>query len=144
MKDTLDYLKVPFPVEACVRYHVIINRSPVEVWGFVGQADRLPEWFPGITDAVVDRDKRTITTGAGMSLNELIVTDDPIMMRFEYSLNMPLINSHKSTIDVFPIDKDTCLVSYQAVADPATLALVIAGAGANAIQHLKNLLEGTQ
>ncbi len=139
--ENLDALELPFPTVATVRRHVVIDRPANEAWEYIGQPTRITEWFPGIVSVSVVGNKRQIETAAGMIFFEDIVTNDPTMMRFEYSLKIPLVIDHKSTIDVYDISENSCLVSYQATAIPATLALVIAAAGGNAITNLKEILE---
>jgi len=125
-----------------VRREVHIACPADKVWELVGDAARIPEWFPGIVDAVVDGDSRTITTGAGMPMPEQIVTVDPLQRRFQYRISGPMVREHLSTLDVIDLGDGTCLVVYGVDADPATMALVIGGAAGNALEHARDLLEG--
>jgi hypothetical protein len=111
------------------------------VWALVGDAARIPEWFPGIVEAVVDGDTRTITTGSGIPMSERF-TADPLQRRFQYRINGPLLREHVSTLDVIDLGDDSCLVVYSVDADPNTMALVIGGAAGNALEHLRTLMEG--
>jgi uncharacterized protein YndB with AHSA1/START domain len=128
-----------------VRRHVRIRRSADDVWALIGDPARLPEWFPGIESATVSEDgtSRTIVTGAGMPMPEEIVTNDRLQRRFQYRITAPMFREHLSTLDVLDLDDGTCVVSYAADATPATMALVIAGAAGNALEHLRSMLEGT-
>jgi uncharacterized protein YndB with AHSA1/START domain len=130
------------PRRGSVRRQVRIARPPNEVWAFIGDPARLPEWWPGITDAVVDGTSRVITTGAGLPMPEEIVTIDPLQRRFQYRITAPLFKEHLSTIDVLDLGDGTSLVVYAADADPSTMALVIAGAAGNALEHLRVMMEG--
>ena len=125
-----------------VRREVRIEASAARVWAVVGDPVRLPEWFPGIVDAQVDGTgagaTRVITTGSGLPMPEQIVTIDPLLRRFQYRITAPMFVEHLSTIDVFELDADSCLVAYGCDADPNTLALVIAGAAGNALEHLRD------
>lgn len=125
-----------------VRRFVRINRPADDVWPFIGDPARLPEWFPGIVDAQVDGNTRVITTGAGLPMPEEIVTNDAIQRRFQYRLTGPMFREHLSTLDVLDLDDGTCVVSYSADADPSVMALVIAGAAGNALDNLKKMCEG--
>ena len=125
-----------------VRRQVRINCPADKVWDLVGDAARIAEWFPGIVDAVVEGDSRTITTGAGLPMPEQIVTVDPLQRRFQYRISGPLVREHLSTLDVIDLGDGSCLVVYGVDADPATMALVIGGAAGNALEHLRGLLEG--
>jgi hypothetical protein len=129
-------------VRATVRRQVRITRPPDEVWELVGDAARIPEWFPGIVAAVVEGDVRTITTGSGLPMPEQIVTVDALQRRFQYRITAPLVREHLSTLDVLDLGDGSCLVVYGVDADPATMALVIGGAAGNALEHLRDLMEG--
>ena len=119
-----------------------IHRSPAEVWEIVGDPSRLPDWFPGIVEAIVDGDDRTVVTGSGIPLPEKIVTNDPLQRRFQYRITAGFFKEHLSTVDVLDLDDGTSLVTYSVDADPSTMALVIGGAAGNALEHLRTLLEG--
>lgn len=127
---------------ASVRRQVRISRPPEEVWALVGDPRRIAEWFPGIQSATVEGDTRTIVTGAGIPMPEQIVTCDPLQRRFQYRITAPMFREHLSTLDVLDAGDGTSLVVYGADADPSTMALVIAGAAGNALEHLRSMLEG--
>lgn len=131
------------PRRGSVRRHVRIHRAAADVWALIGDPARLPEWFPGITAAVVDGTSRVITTGAGMPMPEEIVTLDPLLRRFQYRITAPVFAEHLSTLDVLDLDDGTCVVVYGVDAVPATMALVIGGAAGNALEHLRTIMEGT-
>jgi hypothetical protein len=126
-----------------VRRQVRIARAPDDVWAIVGDAARLPEWFPGIIDCTVDGMTRVIHTGSGIPLPEELVTIDPLQRRFQYRITAGLFREHLSTIDVLDLDDGTSLVVYSVDAEPSTMALVIGGAAGNALDHLRNIMEGT-
>jgi uncharacterized protein YndB with AHSA1/START domain len=125
-----------------VRRHVRIARPADDVWAAIGDPARIQEWFPGIVASTVDGSTRVITTGSGMPIPEEIVTNDPIQRRFQYRITGPLAREPLSTLDVIDLDDGTCLVVYAADAVPATMALVIAGAAGNALEHLRTVMEG--
>ena len=130
-------------VRASVRRQVRISRSAADVWELVGDPARITEWFPGIDKAEMDgEDHRTIVTTAGLPMPEEIVTRDPIDRRLQYRITAPMFRRHLSTLDVFDLGDGTCLVSYGADAEPATLALVVAGAAGAALEYLRLLMEG--
>ena len=128
-----------------VRRQVRIARPPDEVWAIIGDPARIAEWFPGIDSATVSDDgaTRTIVTGAGLPMPERIVTNDPLQRRFQYRITAPMFKEHLSTLDVLDLGDGTSLCVYAADAEPATMALVIAGAAGDALQHLRTILEGT-
>lgn len=127
-----------------VRRQVRIARPPDDVWAIVGDPARIAEWFPGIVRAEVDDDgrHRTIHTGSGIPMPEQILTCDPLQRRFQYRITTGLFREHLSTLDVLDLEDGTSLVVYSADADPATMALVIAGAAGNALEHLRTTMEG--
>ena len=112
------------------------------MWKLVGDPGRIQEWFPGIVSSTVDGTKRIVTTGAGIPMPEEIVTNDPLQRRFQYRITAGIVREHLSTLDVIDLGDGTSLVVYAADADPATMALVIAGAAGNALEHLRDLMEG--
>jgi hypothetical protein len=125
-----------------VRRQVRIARPPDEVWAIVGDPARIAEWFPGIESATVEGDVRTVHTGSGIPMPEQIVTCDRLQRRFQYRITTGLFKEHLSTLDVLDLEDGTSLVVYGADADPATMALVIAGAAGNALEHLRTRMEG--
>jgi hypothetical protein len=128
---------------ASIRREVRIARSADDVWAWVGAPARLAEWWPGITAAEVDGASRTVTLGSGLPMPEQLLTVDPLQRRLQYRITGPLFREHTSTIDVHALDDGSSLVVYSIDADPATMALVIAGAAGNALDHLRCLLEGS-
>jgi hypothetical protein len=127
-----------------VRRQVRIDCAAAEVWDFIGDPARIPEWFPGITDAKVDGTTRVITTGSGIPIPEEIVTKDDVQRRFQYRIVGPMVKEHLSTLDVLDLEDGTCLVVYAADADPSPMALIIAGAAGNALEHLRTMMEGAR
>lgn len=127
---------------ASVRRQVRIARSADDVWPHIGEPARIADWFPGIDAARVDGSVRIITAGSGLELPEDIITNDPLQRRFQYRITAPFFKEHLSTIDVLDLGDDTCLVVYGADADPAAMALVIAGAAGDALENLRTVLEG--
>ena len=132
------------PPRGSVRRQVRIARSPDDVWAVVGDPGRIQEWFPGIVASTVDGTTRIITTGSGIPMPEEILTNDPLQRRFQYRITAPMFREHLSTLDVLDLDDGTSLVVYSADANPSTMALVIAGAAGNALEHLRDLMEGAE
>ena len=131
------------PQRGTVRRHVRIARPADEVWAVIGDPARIHEWFPGIDESMVEGDLRVVTTGAGLPIAEQIVTNDQVQRRFQYRITGPMVREHLSTLDVLDLGDGTSVVVYAADAEPATMALVIAGAAGNALEHLRTILEGT-
>jgi hypothetical protein len=126
---------------ATVRREVIIDRPPDAVWARVGDAAAVSSWFPGMVASPVEGTVRTITTAAGLTLPEEIVTVDPILRRFQYRVTAPLFRHHLGTIDVFDLGDGRSLVAYGTDCEPDALALIIGGAAGAALVELRRQLE---
>jgi hypothetical protein len=121
--------------------HSIRLRCPVDtVWDLVGAPVRLPEWWEGVESCTVEGDGRTIVTRSGLPMPERLLTVDPHLHRFQYRITAPLFVEHLSTIDVHDLGDGTCLTVYSVDAEPAVLALVIAGAARAALERLPIVL----
>ena len=125
-----------------IRHHVRIDRPAPDVWALAGDPSRLHEWFPGIVACTVEGNQRVITTGAGLPMPEEILVQDDTQRRFQYRLTTPMVKHHRGTIDVLDLGDDTCVVVYSTEADPRTMALLIAGGAAGALDELKRQMEG--
>lgn len=126
---------------ASLRHHVQIARSADDVWARVSDAGRLHEWFPGMTDCVLDGNRRTITLASGLTLPEEILVSDPVTRRFQYRITAPIFQHHRGTIDVLDLADGTCVVSYAVDADPRVMALLIGAGTADALAELKRQME---
>jgi Polyketide cyclase / dehydrase and lipid transport len=128
-------------VYGTIRHEMRIHRSAADVWALAGDPTKLHHWFPGIVDCTVDGSKRIITTGTGSEMPEEILVCDNTQRRFQYRLDVPIIRHHRGTIDVIDLGDDTCLVVYSTECDPRTMALMIAGGTAGALDELKRQME---
>ncbi|MGD9704866.1 MAG: SRPBCC family protein [Acidimicrobiia bacterium] len=124
-----------------IRHHVRIDRPAADVWALAGDPTRLHEWFPGIVACQVAGNQRVITTGAGLPMPEEILVKDDTQRRFQYRLTAPMFKHHRGTIDVLDLGDETCVVVYSTEADPRTMALVIGGGTAGALDELKRQME---
>jgi hypothetical protein len=124
-----------------MRYHRRIRRSAADVWALAGDPARLHEWFPGITSCTVAGTVRTIVTGAGLEMPEEILVHDNTQRRFQYRIATGLFEYHRGSIDVIELGADECLVVYTTDADPRTMALVVGGATAGALDELRRIME---
>lgn len=127
---------------ATVRRELRIQHPPEEVWAVVGDAGRIHEWFPGIVSCTVGDGVRTITTGTGITMDERIVTVDPILRRFQYSIQGGFFREHLSTVDVIDLEDGSSLAVYSTDAQPDVIALVVGGAAGAALHRLRDLLDG--
>jgi hypothetical protein len=126
-----------------VRREVRFEAPADEVWAIVSDPPRIVEWWPGVAEATMDDDLRTVVLGTGIAMPERIVTKDDLTRRFQYRIESPIVREHLSTIDVFDLGDGTCLASYAADADPSTMALIIGAAGGNALATLRDQLQGS-
>jgi carbon monoxide dehydrogenase subunit G len=129
-------------MRASVRHHIEIDAPADAAWAVVTRADVLASWFPGLKACVMKEPTvRTVTTGMGISLDEQILTNDPLQRRFQYRITGGFFQEHLATIDVLPLGDERCLVSYASDADPATMAIVLGGVMAEALRNLRTQLE---
>lgn len=126
---------------ATVRHHVVVAAPPARAWALLGDPARLAEWFPGITGCVVEGRRRTVTFANGIELPEDLVTVDQLQRRLQYSVSLPVLRHHLSTIDVLDVDGDRCCCVYGVDADPGVMALVIGGNARDGLLRAKSLLE---
>ncbi|MFZ6005280.1 MAG: SRPBCC family protein [Actinomycetota bacterium] len=128
-------------VRASERRQRIVNVSADTAWQVVGRPELLHLWFPGIVDCKVEGTTRTITTGIGLALAEDILTNDPVQRRFQYRIAGGLFKEHLASIDVIALTPTSCVITYASDADPATMAIVLGGATAGALDELAQQLE---
>lgn len=127
-------------MRASQRRQRTIEVAADDAWAVVTRAELLHLWFPGLDSCVVEGITRTITTGAGLTLAEEIVTNDPLQRRFQYRIVGGPFREHLASIDVIELGPDRCLVTYATDADPATMALVLGGAMEEALAELARQL----
>lgn len=124
-----------------VRNELRIAASAEDLWAVVGDPARLTEWFPGVASCTVEGDERVVTTDAGLSMPERLLTVDRLQRRFQYRITAPLFREHLSTIDVHDLGDGTSLVVYSVDAEPSVMSLVIGGAAGAALHRLRSLTE---
>jgi hypothetical protein len=128
-------------MRASVRRERIVEVSADRAWEVVGRPELLHHWFPGIVACSVEGSTRTITLATGISLDEELLTNDPLQRRFQYRISGGLFAEHLGTIDVIPLGEERCLVCYASDAEPATMAIVLGGATGGALEELARQLE---
>ena len=124
-----------------VRREVTVAVDADTAWALVGRPDQLHRWFPGVVDCRVDGNVREVTLATGLTLDETILTCDPLQRRFQYRISGGFFADHLASLDVIPLDDDTCLVTYATDADPAAMAVVLGGATGAALAELRRRLE---
>lgn len=141
---------------ASLRRHLAIDAPADVVWGLVGAADRLHEWFP-IRDTEVQQPpsaearergaiaQRWISLDSGLRFEEDIVTWDHDQRRFQYRIvNNIVITEHIATVDVLDDGPDRCIVVYSTDMEPGPMALVIVGAAFEALHNLRRRFAPTE
>lgn len=129
-------------VMATVRHHVVVHVPAAAAWELLGDPARVAEWYPGITSCEVQGTTRTVTLASGLEMPEELVTLDELQLRFQYSLRLPVVRSHLSTLDVLALDESSCCCVYGVDADPAVMALMIGGNAGDGLERAKAMLEG--
>lgn len=124
-----------------MRREVEIGVPAAAAWAVVGRPELLHRWFPGIAACSVDGDQRTVTTDAGLTMQETILTNDPLQRRFQYSLTGGFFTEHLASIDVIELGPQRCLVVYATDCRPAVMAIVLGGAAHGALLALRGQLE---
>ncbi len=128
---------------ASVRFERRIAAPAERVWALVGDPSRIVEWFPGVLEARVEGDRRTLRLATGVEMPERILADDPRTRHFAYRLETDLVRFHLGAIDVFELGPSDTLCVYSTTAEPDTMALVIGGATDEALDAIARLSEGT-
>ena len=131
---------------ATVRRELRIPRPADQVWSVVGDASRVHEWFPGIEACTLGEDEhgptRTVRTASGFELVERIVTNDPVLRRFQYRITGGAFRDHLGTVDVIDLGDGSSLVVYGTDATPDVLALVIGGAAGAGLEQVARIVTG--
>lgn len=129
---------------ASVRRELRIDRPAAEVWEVVGDVGAIHRWFPGIVGCelleVDGTTVRRVELATGLRLDELVVTNDPLTRRFQYSITGGVFRHHLGTVDVIDLDGSSCMVVYGTDAEPDVMALVIGGASGEALANLADLV----
>ena len=126
-----------------VRYHIEID-APVEtVWDRIGDPSRLHEWFPDFSASPVEGMRRTIVSNSGVSIDEQLLIVDPVLRRIQYELDLPILTSHRGTLDAIALDDGRTLLMYTTDAEPRVMSLVIGSATARGLREIKRQIEET-
>ncbi len=124
------------------RHHVEVTAPADAVWAVVTRPDVLHHWFPGLRSVVMTSPTvRTVTTGTGLTLDEEVVANDPLLRRFQYRISGGFFREHLASVDVIALAADRCLVTYASDADPASMAVILGGVTAAALASLKEQVE---
>lgn len=131
---------------ASIRREIWIKRPADEVWAIVTDAAAIQKWFPGIvhsefipSDADGSPAIRKVVLATGLKLTEEIVTNDPLIRRFQYRITGGVFREHLATVDVIEVDDDNCLAVYGTDAVPDVMALILGGASGEALENLRDL-----
>ena len=126
---------------ATIRSHARVHRTAEDVWKIVGDPTRIVEWFPGVTEATVEGNNRTLMLKAGLPVHEEIVTLDHRMRRFQYRITGPLpVKYHLGTMDVIEDGEPGCLLMSSTEISPDPMAFVLDGVISEGIGNLARML----
>lgn len=132
---------------ATIRRELRIGRAADDVWAVVGDPGSIHRWFPGIVGCELletdDGPVRRVELASGLQLDELIVTNDALARRFQYSITGGVFRHHLGTVDVIALGEQDSLVVYGTDAAPDVMALVIGGASGEALTNLAELVDTT-
>ncbi|MCU1502369.1 MAG: hypothetical protein JWM12_1723 [Ilumatobacteraceae bacterium] len=105
------------------RAHARISRPADEVWDAVTDPNGIVAWFPGVAGCTHADGVRHVTTSSGIEVDEVIVTNDGQLRRFQYSLQPGAVpvEQHLATVDVVD-DGDGSLVIYSVDVAPDAFA----------------------
>jgi Polyketide cyclase / dehydrase and lipid transport len=129
---------------ASIRYERRVAATADAVWALVGDPARIAEWFPGVTSADVDGSRRVLHLATGLAMPERIMANDPLARRFVYRLESELVTFHLGSIDVIALGPRDTLCVYSTTAEPDTMALVIGGGTAAALEEIARLAEAEE
>lgn len=126
---------------ASVRFERRVAARADDVWALVADPARIVEWFPGVVAAHVEGPIRTLDLATGNTLTERILTVDRLARHFVYRLESEFVRFHLGAIDVIELGPDDTLCVYSTTAEPDTMALVIGGATADALDAIARIAE---
>lgn len=116
-------------------------RSADDVWAVIGNVGILHTWWPGILSTELSTDDegrtvRTVTLASGLATPETILELDPLQRRLAYTVGLPLLTHHHTTVDVIELGPDDTLVVYATDCTPKPMALILGGASGAALDEL--------
>jgi carbon monoxide dehydrogenase subunit G len=120
---------------------ITIDRDPDAVWEVVGHLD-ISKWLPFITEARTEGDIRYCVAANGADLVERIVSHDPDVRRYQYTIEsspMP-IKDILATISV-EANGTGAKVTWHTEVEPAELAEMFAPIYREGLENLKKLVE---
>ncbi|MEI2638696.1 MAG: SRPBCC family protein [Microthrixaceae bacterium] len=131
-----------------VRRERLMRHPASDVWSVVGDPESLARWFPGIVECTyASSDEpgvvgtRSVTTQAGLSLSEEIITLDPLLRRLQYRIAGGVLRHHLATVDVIAVDDSSCLAIYGTDAEPDVMALILGGAAGEGLENIEAILD---
>ncbi|MGQ0629932.1 MAG: SRPBCC family protein [Sporichthyaceae bacterium] len=125
---------------ASVRVHRRIAAAPDAVWKVVSDAGAVADWFDAIATSSVSGSRRTVQLVNGPVLTEDILTNDPVLRRFQYAVRDGLpLTSHLGTIDVLE-DPAGSLVLYSTDVTPDEAGSMMAGLLDDALDGLERFV----
>ncbi|MBC3190362.1 SRPBCC family protein [Pseudonocardia sp. C8] len=121
-----------------LRSHVVIDAAPEAVWKVVRDAAAVADWFPAMARSWGDDTHRTVVLADGSTLEEAVVTADPVLRRFQYRVvgGDLSVEQHLGTVDVIELEPQRSLVVYSTEIEPAALAGPFEAAISEAVRTL--------
>ncbi len=122
------------------RSHVMIDRSPDDVWRVVRDPARVADWLPGVEACTVEGDVRRCRFG-GRDVVEQILEIDDVLRRFRYRVGIVAgAAALPNTIDVLDVEGRSVVV-YSSEGASGAPAEIVATALEAGVQGLRRYLE---
>jgi len=125
------------------RFHTSLRQPPDEVWTVLTDVDKIPEWFPGVTNATYDGTFRHLQIADGSTLRARVMTHDDDLHRFQYSFvdGFPVpIDFHLGTLDVLAQGEGSLVIYSQEIL-PEALAPHVGNAVQAGIHGIRDYFE---
>jgi len=121
---------------ATIRHQHDIAVPAERAWAMLRRVDRADRLFaPVLIGCTMEGDVRTVTFANGMVVREQVVTVDDAGRRLAYSVLGDMFERHAASMEILPLDADSCRFVWTSDFLPAERAetvrpLVIEGASA--------------
>lgn len=128
---------------ATVTKHLQFPVPAADLWAIVGNVTRI-DWVPVITSCTLDGDVRSMEMAGVGTVQERIYTRDADGMLLEYGLiNRPAVALHKASLQVLPLDANSCELRWSTQIEPDALQPLIEGGMQSALDALIKLTNPT-
>jgi uncharacterized protein YndB with AHSA1/START domain len=125
---------------------IVIERSPEEVWGLLGDLAAVTRWVPGVQTARMEGMRRVCTMEDGSEIHEEISDLDASSFRYEQTVHPLGFERSEGTLRVEPHDGAARVVwnvelEFAEPAQQAQFLPLLEQGYAGALQRLKEVAE---